>query len=50
MWENEMSSLWRMKANVKYSYDYTRYVNNDDKLIHVDNTYKQKELYLSLAN
>jgi len=50
MWENEMSHLWRLKANIKYAYDYTRYVNNDDKLIHVDNTYKQKELYVSMAS
>lgn len=50
VWENEMSPWWRLKANVKYAYDYTRYVNNDDKLIHVDNTYKQKEVYISAAN
>lgn len=25
-------------------------MNNDDKLIHVDNTYKQKEVYISWAN
>jgi outer membrane cobalamin receptor len=37
------------KINLKYAYDFTHYVNNDDKLIHVDNIYKQKELYLSFA-
>lgn len=38
------------RFNAKYAFDYTRYVNNDDKLIHVDNTYKQREIYASLAN
>ena len=50
MWENEFSRVYSLKFNFKYAYDYTRYVNNDDKLIHVDNTYKQKELYISVAN
>lgn len=38
------------RLNVKYAFDYTRYVNNDDKLIRVDNIYKQREVYASLAN
>lgn len=50
MIENDFSSLYSLRVNVKYAYDYTRYVNNDDKLIHVDNTYKQKEFYLSASN
>ena len=40
----------KSRFNAKYAYDYTHYVNNDDKLIHVDNIYKQREVYLSLAN
>lgn len=50
MWEYDFSRLWSVKVNAKYAYDYTRYVNNDDKLIHVDNIYKQKEVYFSWAN
>lgn len=48
-WQKAVSSLLSLKINGKYAYDYTRYVNNDDKLIHVDNIYKQKEIYLSAA-
>lgn len=46
----EFSRLYTLRVNVKYAYDYTRYVNNDDKLVHVDNIYKQKEFYLTAAN
>lgn len=45
-----ISRLWSIKVNAKYAYDYTRYVNNDDKLVHVDNIYCQKEIYISLSN
>lgn len=50
MYEQQLTTAWSVKFNAKYAYDYTRYVNNDDKLIKVDNTYKQKEVYLSWAN
>ncbi len=50
MFENEVTRRYSTKVNAKYAFDYTRYVNNDDKLIHVDNIYKQKEIYLSWAN
>lgn len=36
--------------NMKYAVDFTHYVNQDDKQLHVDNIYKQKEIYLSSAN
>ncbi len=48
--EYEFLPKLQTRFNTKYAYDYTRYVNNDDKLIHVDNIYKQREMYLSLAN
>jgi len=38
------------KINLKYAFDFTHYINYDDKLIHVDNIYKQKEIYFSWAN
>ncbi len=50
MFEHKFSSKFSTKVNAKYAFDYTRYVNNDDKLIHVDNIYKQREVYLSWAN
>ena len=49
-WQDEFFNRWSVKVNAKYAFDYTRYVNNDDKLIHVDNIYKQQEAYLSWAN
>lgn len=49
-WQDEFFNRWSVKVNAKYAFDYTRYVNNDYKLIHVDNIYKQQEAYLSWAN
>lgn len=49
-YQQEITSKLSTRFNIKYAHDYTRYVNNDDKLIHVDNIYKQKEFYLSWAN
>lgn len=37
-------------ANAKLSFYRTRYVNNDEKQIKIDNLYKQSEAYLSTAN
>ena len=48
--EYEFLPKLQTRFNTKYAYDYTRYVNNDDKLIHVDNIYKQREMYISLDN
>ncbi|MGM9805172.1 MAG: TonB-dependent receptor [Candidatus Aphodosoma sp.] len=48
--QDEFFRNWQLRVNLKYAYDYTRYVNNDDKLIRVDNIYKQREAYLSIAN
>lgn len=36
-------------ANAKYAFDYTRYLNPDTTLQLVDNTYRQQEVYLSMA-
>lgn len=46
----EINNKLDTKINIKYAFDYTRYVNNDDKLIAVDNIYKQREVYLSWSN
>lgn len=50
MFEYNFTHKFSSKINAKFAFDYTRYVNNDDKLIHVDNIYKQREVYLSWAN
>ncbi|MBD5233467.1 MAG: TonB-dependent receptor [Bacteroidales bacterium] len=36
--------------NIKYAYYRTRYINNDDTQIKIDNLYRQSEFYLSSAN
>ena len=46
----EINSKFKTQVNAKYAFYRTHYVNNDDKLIHVDNLYKQREIYLSSAN
>ncbi|MDR0769361.1 MAG: TonB-dependent receptor, partial [Dysgonamonadaceae bacterium] len=46
----DITRKYSVKMNLKYAFDVTHYINNDDKLVHVDNIYKQKEFYFSLAN
>lgn len=41
---------WEVQANAKYAYDYMNYVNPDTTLMLIDNTFKQQEWYLSVAN
>ena len=36
--------------NLKYAYYHTHYINNDERVQLVDNTYRQQEAYLSTAN
>ncbi len=49
-YQQDITSRYGIKVNAKYAFDYTHYVNNDDKLMRVDNHYKQQEAYLSVAN
>lgn len=49
-WNTEVTKKFKTLINGKYAFYRTHYVNNDDKLIKVDNLYKQKEFYLSSAN
>ena len=49
-WQDELFNRWSVRANMKYANDYTRYINNDDKLIHVENQYLQQELYFTMAH
>ena len=48
--QKNISSKYQIQANVKYAYDYMHYVNPDTTLMLIDNTFRQRELYLSLAN
>ena len=49
-WQDELFDRWSIRVNAKYANDYTRYINNDDKLIHVENQYLQQEAYITMAN
>ena len=49
-WQDEFFNRWSVRVNAKYANDYTRYINNDDKLIHVENQYLQQELYFTMAH
>ena len=46
----QVTDRYKTKFNAKYAADYTHYLNNDYRLITIDNKYKQKEIYLSTAN
>lgn len=46
----QVTVRYKTKFNAKYAADYTHYLNNDYRLITIDNKYKQKEIYLSTAN
>ena len=50
VYQQDITRKYSLKVNAKYAFDYTHYVNNDDKLMRVDNQYKQREVYVSLAN
>ena len=49
-WQDEFFNRWSVRANMKYANDYTRYINNDDKLIRVENQYLQQEFYFTMAH
>jgi len=46
----DFTSYYSLLANGKYAYDYTHYLNPDTTLQYINNTYRQQEIYLSLAN
>lgn len=48
--QKSLGDKFSTKALAKYAHYVTRYVNNDETQIHVDNTYRQQELYLSTSN
>lgn len=48
--EMSVTERYKTRFNAKYAADKTHYINNDHRLITIDNLYKQKEIYLSSAN
>lgn len=50
VFQRSFGDKFSTKALAKYAYYVTRYVNNDETQIHVDNTYRQQEMYFSTSN
>lgn len=48
-YRQRLDDRFSVLANVKYAYDYTRYLNPDTTLQYVDDSYRQQELYASAA-
>ena len=49
-WQKSFGDRFSTRLQAKYAYYDTRYVNNDTTQMHVDNRYKQQELYISTSN
>ena len=47
--QKKFSAGYEILVNVKYAYDYMRYLNPDTTLMLIDNTFHQREGYLSVA-
>lgn len=50
MAQQSVGRRFTTKVLAKYAYYDTRYVNNDTTQMHVDNTFRQQEVYVSSAN
>lgn len=50
VFQKSFGDKFSTKALAKYAYYVTRFVNNDETQIHVDNTYRQQEMYFSTSN
>ena len=48
--QKSFSNKYEMQANLKYAYDYMRYLNPDTTLMWIDNTFRQQEVYGSWVN
>ncbi|MGM5630967.1 TonB-dependent receptor [Apibacter raozihei] len=47
--EKEITDKYKLLLNSKFAYDYTHYLSNDESTKYINNIYKQKEFYFSLA-
>ena len=50
IFKKSITSKYDILVNAKYAYDYMRYLNPDTTLMLIDNMFKQRESYLSVAN
>ncbi len=48
--QKSISKDYQILVNAKYANDYMRYLNPDTTLMFIDNSFRQQESYLSLAN
>lgn len=48
--QKQVLSFYELLAKAKYAYDYTRYLNPDTTTQYIDQSYRQQEVYASLAN
>jgi outer membrane cobalamin receptor len=48
--QKQLSRRYEALVNLKYANDYMRYLNPDTTLMHIDNTFRQQEIYASVAN
>lgn len=47
---SDVTSWYRVQTSVKYAYDFLHYINKDQRMLQVDNSYRQQEAYGSVAN
>lgn len=50
VFQKSVTPKYDLLVNAKYAYDYMRYLNPDTTLMLIDNSFRQKEYYLSMAN
>lgn len=50
VFQKSITPKYDILVNAKYAYDHMRYLNPDTTLMLIDNTFEQKEAYLSAAN
>lgn len=49
-YQQQLLSFYELMVKTKYAYDYTHYLNPDTTTQYIDNTYRQQETYVSVAN
>lgn len=49
-WQKSITSKYDLMFNLKYANDFMRYLNPDTTLMHIDNSFRQQEIYASMAN
>lgn len=49
-WQKSIKPKYDLMFNLKYANDFMRYLNPDTTLMHIDNSFRQQEIYASMAN